>query len=166
MGLQARPKSARRAIRSHDSLWCIFSLNLMLKLFKLFLSLTSFFHALSLSRSLSNSLETSLTTMALYYYPWDLSHFKSWFCCFFLRVQCWWNIRQNLRRSNQIMLLLAAAACTVRITNAVIWVFMILSLFWRFRKSRVFLLELILDTAWIGYGLPFLWEVIWRIVLY
>jgi phosphatidylinositol glycan class B len=39
---------------------------------KLFLSLTSFFHALSLSRSLSNSLETSLTTIALAHYPWDL----------------------------------------------------------------------------------------------
>ena len=40
---------------------------------KLFLSLTSFFHALSLSRSLSNSLETTLTTIALCYYPWDTS---------------------------------------------------------------------------------------------
>jgi len=40
---------------------------------QLFLSLTSFFHALSLSRSLSNSLETSLTTIALAYYPWDSS---------------------------------------------------------------------------------------------
>ncbi|KAF8831077.1 hypothetical protein HHX47_DHR1000110 [Lentinula edodes] len=37
----------------------------------LLLSLTSLFHALSLSRSLSNSLETSLTTIALTYYPWD-----------------------------------------------------------------------------------------------
>src|SRR5216684_1635357 len=38
-----------------------------------FLSLTSFFHALSLSRSMSNSLETTLTTIALCYYPWDTS---------------------------------------------------------------------------------------------
>lgn len=36
-----------------------------------FLSITSFFHTLSLSRSLSNSLETSLTTIALAYFPWD-----------------------------------------------------------------------------------------------
>jgi hypothetical protein len=33
--------------------------------------LTSFFHALSLSRSMSNSLETTFTTIALCYYPWD-----------------------------------------------------------------------------------------------
>jgi hypothetical protein len=38
-----------------------------------FLSLTSFFHALALSRSLSNSLETSLTTVAIAHYPWDAS---------------------------------------------------------------------------------------------
>ncbi|KAJ8473574.1 hypothetical protein ONZ45_g16249 [Pleurotus djamor] len=37
------------------------------------LSLVSTFHALSLSRSLSNSLETSLTTVAFAYYPWDAS---------------------------------------------------------------------------------------------
>ncbi|KAG1821654.1 glycosyltransferase family 22 protein [Suillus subaureus] len=36
-----------------------------------FVSLTSLFHSLSLSRSMSNSLETSLTTVALNYYPWD-----------------------------------------------------------------------------------------------
>ncbi|KAJ8507598.1 hypothetical protein ONZ45_g10045 [Pleurotus djamor] len=37
------------------------------------LSLFSTFNALSLSRSLSNSLETSLTTVAFAYYPWDAS---------------------------------------------------------------------------------------------
>ena len=37
------------------------------------LSLTSFFHGLSLSRSLSNSAETSLTTVALSYFPWDVA---------------------------------------------------------------------------------------------
>src|SRR6267142_4772896 len=43
-----------------------FTLNIL----QFFLSLTSFFHALSLSRSMSNSLETTLTTIALCYYPW------------------------------------------------------------------------------------------------
>lgn len=38
-----------------------------------FLSLSSLFHALALSRSLSNSLETSLSTIAFAYYPWDAS---------------------------------------------------------------------------------------------
>ncbi len=36
---------------------------------QLLLSLTSIFHALALSRTLSNSLETSLTTVALFYWP-------------------------------------------------------------------------------------------------
>lgn len=39
----------------------------------IFLSLTSFFNALALSRSLSNSLETSLSALAFAYYPWDAS---------------------------------------------------------------------------------------------
>jgi phosphatidylinositol glycan class B len=47
--------------------------NLIRDVVQLFLSLTSFFHALSLSRSMSNSLETTLTTIALCYYPWDTS---------------------------------------------------------------------------------------------
>ena len=37
---------------------------------QLLLSLTSIFHGLALSRSLSNALETSLTTIALSYFPW------------------------------------------------------------------------------------------------
>lgn len=40
---------------------------------KMLLSLTSMFNALALSRSLSNSLETSLTTIAFAFYPWDAS---------------------------------------------------------------------------------------------
>jgi GPI mannosyltransferase 3 len=48
-------------------------LNLIRDVGQLFLSLTSFFHVLSLSRSMSNSLETTLTTIALCYYPWDSS---------------------------------------------------------------------------------------------
>ena len=42
-----------------------------------FLSITSFFHGLALSRSLSNSLETSLTTIALSYFPWGIPS-SSW----------------------------------------------------------------------------------------
>jgi hypothetical protein len=49
------------------------SLYLIRDVCQFFLSLTSFFHALSLSRSMSNSLETTLTTIALSYYPWDSS---------------------------------------------------------------------------------------------
>ena len=50
-----------------------YSLYLIRDVLQFFLSLTSFFHTLSLSRSMSNSLETTLTTIALCYYPWDSS---------------------------------------------------------------------------------------------
>ena len=42
------------------------------------LSLTSFFHGLALSRSLSNSAETALTTAALSFFPWDAAAASSW----------------------------------------------------------------------------------------
>ncbi|KAH9979657.1 Alg9-like mannosyltransferase family-domain-containing protein [Russula compacta] len=61
-----------------------------------FLSLTSFFHALSLSRSISNSLETTLPTIALCYYPWGFSVLPSsaitWLVLF---ARLLWQLRQN-----------------------------------------------------------------------
>lgn len=53
------------------------TLNLIRDTGQFFLSSTSFFHALSLSRSMSNSFETTLTTIALCYYPWDTSAIPS-----------------------------------------------------------------------------------------
>ncbi|KAE9394099.1 glycosyltransferase family 22 protein, partial [Gymnopus androsaceus JB14] len=94
----------------------------------LLLSLTSFFHALSLSRSLSNSLETSLTTIAMSYYPWSHSS------------------PAQTRR----MLVFAALACTIRITNAVIWAFLLPLLLWRMRSKTKFILSTCLDAAFIG----------------
>lgn len=85
-----------------------------------FLSLTSSFHAMSLSRSLSNSLETSLTTIAL-------SHFL-------------WNVKApfspaRLRRC----IFFAALACAIRPTNGIIWVyiFSVLSLQLRSHPRRL-----------------------------
>ncbi|KAI0718303.1 Alg9-like mannosyltransferase family-domain-containing protein [Fomitopsis betulina] len=96
-----------------------------------FVSLTSFFHALSLSRSISNSLETTLTTIALSQYPWDTTTPPK---------------RQDLRR----FLATAALACAIRPTNAVIWVYMCALLVWRFRRQPRQLFALLLNAAAIG----------------
>ncbi|KAJ3712258.1 glycosyltransferase family 22 protein [Lentinula raphanica] len=102
----------------------------------LFLSLTSFFHALSLSRSLSNSLETSLTTIALAYYPWnDYSAVR---------------IRSDIRK----MLLFAALACSVRITNAVIWIFLLPKLLWTIRFNANLVRSTLKDVAITGCIAP------------
>ncbi|KAI0309180.1 glycosyltransferase family 22 protein [Amylostereum chailletii] len=96
-----------------------------------FLSLTSFFHGLSLSRSLSNSLETTLTTIALSHFPWDPARALS---------------RSHLRR----MLIFAALACSVRTTNAVLWIYLVPVLLWRLRAHRRHLVAVILDASFIG----------------
>ncbi|CAL1705145.1 unnamed protein product [Somion occarium] len=103
----------------------------------LFISLTSFFHGFALSRSLSNSLETSLTTIALSYFPWGIPS-SSW--------------RNDLRKS----LVFAALTCAVRPTNAVIWVYMMGLLLWRLRFDRKRLASIIMDVLFIGSCAVFL----------
>ncbi|KAK0463835.1 glycosyltransferase family 22 protein [Desarmillaria tabescens] len=103
----------------------------------LFLSLTSFFHALSLSRSFSNSFETSLTTIAFSYYPWDASTRLS--------PQLIYN-RSKIRKS----LVFAALACAIRPTNAVIWIYLFSNLVWALRGYRRTLLFLLCDAIVIG----------------
>lgn len=103
----------------------------------LFLSLTSFFHALSLSRSLSNSLETSLTTVALAYYPWEadpgsISYFTS--------------PRSDLTK----LLTFAALACMIRPTNAILWVYLIGNLLWTMRSRRGLASAVLFQTFIIG----------------
>ncbi|KAJ3801502.1 glycosyltransferase family 22 protein [Lentinula aff. detonsa] len=98
----------------------------------LLLSLTSFFHALSLSRSLSNSLETSLTTIALAFYPLSDSS------------------TPQIRSDIKTMLIFAAMACSVRITNAVIWAFLIPILLWRMRSNVQLLILTLFDITVIG----------------
>lgn len=89
-----------------------------------FVSLISPFHSLSLSRSMSNSLETSLTTAALSYYPWDFTQS--------MQVQ---STRMRM------CIVFAALACAIRPTNAMIWVYMFGLLFLRlaFRPSQGFM---------------------------
>ncbi|CAK5277612.1 unnamed protein product [Mycena citricolor] len=84
----------------------------------LFVSLTSFFHVLALSRSFSNSLETSLATIAFSYYPWLPADHIAFDRTALLRL-----------------FLFAALACAVRPTNAIIWVYLIGTLLWRVRHS-------------------------------
>ncbi|KAH9986341.1 glycosyltransferase family 22 protein [Russula compacta] len=92
-----------------------------------FLSLTSFFHALSLSRSMSNSLETTLTTIALCYYPWGFSVLPS---------------RSQLRK----FLLFVALACLIRVTSAITWAFLFACLLWQLRQNPALLRAFITDA--------------------
>ena len=106
----------------------IVGVQLQLTLMQYFLSMTSLFHALSLGRTLSNSLETSLTTVALSYWPWPGS--KS----------------GGISKS----LAVAAVACLVRPTNAIIWAFLFFEFAWRRRSDLDTLRSLVLQAVVVG----------------
>ncbi|KAI0691035.1 glycosyltransferase family 22 protein [Cytidiella melzeri] len=97
------------------------------------LSLTNLFNGLSLSRSMSNSLETSLTTVALSLYPWEAKSHR-------------W------RKDYVKALVVAALACAVRPTNAIIWVYMLATSAWQFRHQVKVLVSMAFDTALVGIG--------------
>ncbi|EIW84933.1 glycosyltransferase family 22 protein [Coniophora puteana RWD-64-598 SS2] len=87
-----------------------------------FLSMTSFFHFLALSRSLSNSLETTLSTLALSYYPWHVLATSA-----------------PEPPSAHLCILFSALACLVRPTNGVLWFYLYGILLFRLRRrSRAF----------------------------
>ncbi|KAG6335207.1 hypothetical protein ID866_3878 [Astraeus odoratus] len=98
-----------------------------------FLSLTSFFHALSLSRSLSNSLETSLTTIALSQFPWDI----------------YAQMHPSLPKL-RCCIIFAALACSIRPTNAIIWLYMFSVLTLHLRAHTKILLLFFRDALLIG----------------
>ena len=104
---------------------------LMVNVCQAFFSLTSLFHGMSLSRSMSNSLETSLTTVALSYFPWD-SSLASW--------------RTDLRKC----LCAAALACAVRPTNAVLWIYLMMTLLWQLRSIGREYLAVLRDVLVVG----------------
>ncbi|KAF8163512.1 glycosyltransferase family 22 protein [Crassisporium funariophilum] len=113
----------------------------------LLLSLTSFFHALALSRSLSNSLETSLATIAFAYYPWDASSRLS--------PQVIFN-RPRIRK----MVLFSALACMVRPPNAVIWIFLYANLLWALRHHKLIVLSVFWDiVAAVAASITFLFTI-------
>ncbi|KIP12253.1 glycosyltransferase family 22 protein [Phlebiopsis gigantea 11061_1 CR5-6] len=94
----------------------------------LFLSLTSLFNGLSLTRSMSNSLETSLTTLALSVFPWSNASRKAF------RSSLW----------------VAAIACAIRPTNAVIWSYVVTAYLWRLRSNTQLLFYSAVDLCVIG----------------
>ncbi|EFI28339.1 GPI mannosyltransferase 3 [Coprinopsis cinerea okayama7 len=93
------------------------------------LSLTSFFNALSLSRTLSNSLETSLCSLAFAYYPWDAHPDVTPHVTF-----------------NKKMILFSALACVIRPTNAVIWTFLYMRLLWAYGRYRTLVASFVRDA--------------------
>ncbi|KAH6918403.1 GPI mannosyltransferase 3, partial [Coprinopsis sp. MPI-PUGE-AT-0042] len=104
-----------------------------------FLSVTSFFNALSLSRPLSNSLETSLCSLAFAYYPWDARPDISPHVMF---------NRSKLRRT----IAFSALACMMRPTNAVVWIFLYAKLVLAFRRYPSLLFAFFKDTAIVALG--------------
>ncbi|KAG9318561.1 Alg9-like mannosyltransferase family-domain-containing protein [Chiua virens] len=96
------------------------------------LSVTSFFHSLSLSRSLSNSLEVSLTTMALTYFPWNVVAASSSILDL-----------PRLRWSTMFV----GIVCAIRPTNAIIWIYMFSILLWRVRANAKLLISILRDTC-------------------
>ncbi|KAG8861969.1 glycosylphosphatidylinositol anchor biosynthesis [Tulasnella sp. 330] len=82
----------------------------------LFFSLFSSFNALALSRTLSNSLETSLTIAALFYWPFPSDQADS--------------------RNLPLALGLAALSCLIRPTGAIIWVFLGLGILFSTSQKR------------------------------
>ncbi|TFK76245.1 glycosyltransferase family 22 protein [Pluteus cervinus] len=101
------------------------------------LSLTSFFNALALTRSLSNSLETSISSIAYMYYPWDASPRLS--------PQLIYH-KPNIIR----LIIFSGLACVIRPTNAVIWVFLYANLFWSLKGSRRTILSLVWFLCLVG----------------
>ncbi|KAG2020047.1 GPI mannosyltransferase 3 [Coprinopsis cinerea AmutBmut pab1-1] len=97
------------------------------------LSLTSFFNALSLSRTLSNSLETSLCSLAFAYYPWDAHPDVTPHVTF---------NKTKLRK----MILFSALACVIRPTNAVIWTFLYMRLLWAYGRYRTLVASFVRDA--------------------
>ncbi|KAF8610365.1 hypothetical protein BDV93DRAFT_601383 [Ceratobasidium sp. AG-I] len=95
----------------------------------LFLSLISPFNALALTRTLSNSAETSLTTLALNFWPFSTARPRSHF---------------------RMALGLAALSCMLRPTGAIIWIFLGAELVWRWRRSVTRIGGLVFDVSLVG----------------
>ncbi|KEP53006.1 glycosyltransferase family 22 protein [Rhizoctonia solani 123E] len=96
----------------------------------LFLSLVSPFNVLALTRTLANSTETSLVTVALLFWPFSLS-------------QARWRTR--------ISLSLAALSCIIRPTAAIIWAFLASELLWRASSSWGHISNLMADGCLVGF---------------
>jgi hypothetical protein len=101
---------------------------------------------------MSNSLETTLTTIALCYYPWDTSVLPSR-CIYspsFLRD----SMNHDPHRSQlRKFLLFVALACSVRVTSVITWSFLFPALLWQISQNRALLRVFIMDTISTAYVL-------------
>ncbi|KAL5635812.1 hypothetical protein ACGC1H_004568 [Rhizoctonia solani] len=95
----------------------------------LFLSLVSPFNVLALTRTLTNSTETSLVTVALLFWPFSLSQARS---------------------RTRVSLSLAALSCIIRPTAAIIWAFLAFKLLWRASSSWGHISNLTADGCLVG----------------
>ncbi|KAJ3567955.1 hypothetical protein NP233_g6034 [Leucocoprinus birnbaumii] len=119
------------------------------------LSLSSMFHALALSRSLSNSLETSLSTIAFAYYPWDASSKLSpqvLYNKYERNIPALLPTKQANRQRLRKTLIFSALACMIRPTNAVIWVLLYLNLILSLRRYRRIITSIISEAFLIALG--------------
>ncbi|KAL7273517.1 glycosylphosphatidylinositol anchor biosynthesis [Rhizina undulata] len=83
----------------------------------LWLSIGSAFHYFCSTRTFSNSLETSITIITLYYWP------KTWTRLIVTEKENVRKVKMEINRGDlRLSLLLAAFACILRPTNALIWV--------------------------------------------
>ncbi|KAG8760728.1 glycosylphosphatidylinositol anchor biosynthesis [Serendipita sp. 396] len=94
----------------------------------LVLSLFSFFHGLALVRSLSNSLETSLTAIALSYWPLHSPPAPSF-------------------KRFLLPLLIASCACAVRPTNAILWTYLCMDTMVKFKRRGTTVVNLFSAVA-------------------
>jgi len=107
------------------------------------LSFCSIFHLQALSRTLSNSVETSLTTLALSYWPLASLETFQWVMLLYMPISA---IKLWTCRNWWLPLLSAALACMVRPTNAIIWAFVFLETSWCLRCKSAVLLRLLFHT--------------------
>jgi len=118
---------------------------------QLFLSLSSFFHGLALVRTFSNSMETSLTTLALSYWlpithpvhPKKLE-----------RTQDSRSPSTLVARKLIFPLSIAALACAIRPTNAVLWTYLVGTYLFSLRKEPTQIAQILFVAGIVGYDLP------------
>ncbi|RIA93004.1 Glycosyltransferase Family 22 protein [Glomus cerebriforme] len=97
----------------------------------LFCSIISWFNFFCSIRMLSNSIETVLTTVALYYWPWPSFSMISW---------------NDRIKTLRVSLTLAAICCILRPTNVIIWGFLGIQLLW---ETKEHFISIILNTTFI-----------------
>src|SRR5258706_1907872 len=117
---------------------------------QLLLSLTSFFHGLALVRTFSNSMETSLTTLALSYWlpVTNLLHPKK------LEETQDSKSPSVLAALKLILpLSIAALACAIRPTNAVLWTYLVGAYLFNLRKQPIQNVQTLFVAGLVGYDL-------------